>query len=322
MMVARKSNMTREERLDGTLSVSDAIRLMTRNEFEEAKAHVLPVLRARHDPPPRIMNPGSGDRSRWYRNVKDLLARTPGGVIVRGYKLFVFPLDPLVWASVSFKAQFHVVVGHVGPSGKQIYTCANSAHCEGDSKTPFVFVPSSRAHTEVSDVDLLENKYVTGCIVGGNATFTDALVLDKSIRGRRYSVISTCPESCVAKRNVKVRTLPYFSEWFKLRGVKGDMHNLAEQFGMPSCNVGDEGKFDEENLDTLCERVQSNPEALINGLVGVRMELDARCDLFTGATTLDEVRQNFFLYYDESNSRVKEILEVRLSTCQSHQKLK
>jgi len=303
-------------------SVSDAVRLMTREEFGVLKAIVLPLLRAKGDPPPRMLQPGKGDRASWFRNVRELLARTPSGTLVRGYKLFVFPLNPNVWRVIAWKAQFHVVVARAGESGKLLYECPNKGHPGKEEELPFVFVPSSRAHAEVSDADLIENKFIMGSVVGGNSTFTDALIMDKRLRGRRFSVIATCPEACVAKRNVKVRTLPYFTEWFRLRSVKGDLHNLAEQFGMPCCNVGDEADFDDEDLNQLWERVQSNEEALINGMQGIKMELEARRDLFTGETTLDAVRLAFFAYYDEAKIRVDEIMDQRLKACQSSQKLK
>ena len=307
---------------DGFVAVSDAVRLMTREEFDALKAIVLPLLRAKGDPAPRILQPGRGDRASWFRNVRELLARTPGGTLVRGYKLFVFRLDPHVFRSIAWKAQFHVVVARAGESGKLLYECANKGHPGNEEELPFVFVPSSRAHAEVSDTDLIENKFIMGSVVGGNSTFTDALVMDKRLRGRRFSVIATCPEACVAKHNVKVRTLPYFTEWFRLRDVKGDLHNLAEQFGMPCCNVGDEANFDEEDLNQLWERVQSNEESLISGVYAIKMELEARRDLFTGATTLDAVRLAFFDYYDEAKIKVDEIIDQRLKACQSSQKLK
>lgn len=317
-----RAKMVRTAPVDGMVAVSDAVRLMTREEFDALKAFVLPLLRAKGDPSPRILQPGKGDRNSWFRNVRELLARTAGGTLVRGYKLYVYPLDPRMWRSVAWKAQFHVVVARAGESGKLLYECANKGHPGKEEQVPFIFVPSSRAHAEVSDADLIENKFIMGSVVGGNSAFTDALVMDKKLRGRRFSVIATCPEACVAKRNVKVRTLPYFTEWFRLRGVKGDLHNLAEQFGMPCCNVGDEATFDDDDLNQLWERVQSNEEALINGVQGIKMELEARRDLFTGATSLDRVRLAFFAYYDEAKIKVDEIMAQRLNACQCSQKLK
>ena len=320
-MPQTRAKMVRSVLPDKMIEVSDAVVLMTREHFAVLKAQVLPTLRARGDPPPRIVDPGTGERTRWFSNVKELLASTPGGTLVRGYKLFTFPLNQRVWHRTAWKAQFHVVVAHEGESGKLLYTCANSAHHSLEAQTPFIFVPSSRAHPEVSDADMLENKFIMGAVVGGNPAFTDALVLDKRLRGRRYSVIATCPEECVAKRNVMVRLTTYFREWFKKRQVQGDMHNLAEQMGMPVCNVGECQNFADEDVAELIERVQSNDQALVNGTEGLKMELNAVHDIFTRQASIDEVRLAFFGYYDETKEKVDEVLRQRLSACQRSQKL-
>ena len=308
--------------VDGVITVSDSARLMKREEFDALKTFVLPLLRAKGDPPPRIVEPGKGVGTSYFGNVRELLERTPGGTLVRGYKLFMYQLDPRMWRSLAWKAQFHVVVARAGESGKLLYECANKGRPGKEEYLPFIFVPSSRAHAEVSDEDMIANKFIMGGVVGGNSVFTDALVMDKKLRGRRFSVIATCPEACLAKRNIQVRTLPYFTEWFRLRNVEGDLQNLAEQFGMPCCNVGEEDAFDGENLNQLWERVQSNTEALINGMEGIKMELEARRDLFTGTTSLERVRLAFFAYYDQAKIKVDEIITERLKACQCSQKLK
>ena len=221
------------------------------------------------------------------------------------------------------KATFHMVLAQPSapdPS-REVYECACAAFLPSDDPRPFVFVPSSRAHPEVSDADMLENKFIMGAVVGGNPAFTDALVLDKRLRGRRYSVIATCPEECVAKRNVMVRLTTYFREWFKKRQVQGDMHNLAEQMGMPVCNVGECEHFADEDVAELIERVQSNDQALVNGTEGLKMELSAVHDIFTRQATIDEVRLAFFGYYDETKEKVDEVLRQRLCVCQRSQKL-
>ena len=320
-MPQARAKMVRNVQPEKTFEVSDAVELMTREQFDALKADILPALRARGDPPPRILEPGKGERTRWFANIKELLASTPGGTLVRGYKLFIFPLNLRVWHQYPWKAQFHVVVARKSESGKLIYTCPNSSHHSSAAETPFIFVPSSRAHTEVSDADMLENKFIFGAVVGGNPAYTDAFVLDKRLRGRRFSVIATCPEECVAKRNVAVWLLPYFREWFKTRKVQGDMHNLAEQMGMPCGNVGVNDDFRGEDITQLMERVQNNEESLVNGTEGLKMELNAVHDLFTRQATIDEVRLAFFGYYDETKAKVDEIIRQRLCACQRLQKL-
>ena len=320
-MQQRRAKIVRHVAPESIIEMNDVVKLMTREQFEVLKAQVLPTLRARGDPPPRVMEPGKGDHTRWFSNLKHLLECTPGGVLVRGYKLFVFPLDARVWCNVAWRAHFHLVVARESESGKFLYECPNSGHNSLEAQTPFIFVPSSRAHLDVSDEDILANKFVMGEVVGGNPEFTDVLVMDRRLRGRRASVIATCPEECVAKRNVVVRLLPYFREWFKKRDVKDTLLNLGERMGMPCCNVGEDEHFLEEKLDELMERMQSNGEALVNGAEGIKMEFDASCDIFTRKATIDEVKLAFFEYYDKTKIKVDEVSRHRLDACLRSQRL-
>ena len=184
---------------DGFVAVSDAVRLMTREEFDALKAIVLPLLRAKGDPAPRILQPGRGDRASWFRNVRELLARTPGGTLVRGYKLFVFRLDPHVFRSIAWKAQFHVVVARAGESGKLLYECANKGHPGNEEELPFVFVPSSRAHSELTDEQLLSGDWHLGSVVGGDAFFEMRFVAHEKLQGRAQSVVDSNPDALKAK---------------------------------------------------------------------------------------------------------------------------
>ena len=286
-------------------------RLMTQCEFSLVKKYLLPEIRSKGDPPPRIVRPGDGDRKNLFANVRALLEKTPGGRIVRGYKMFVVPLDLSVWKCPAWKAQFHIVVRRPSPSGQGVYECANIGHSDADWNAPFIFVPSSRAHRELSDADLLADKYVPGYVVGGNTVFADAICIDQSVRGRRYSVVATCPEMCVAQRNVVVRLLPRYSEWFRLRDVKGDLQNLAEQMGMPAFNVGE--PVDIDDMELLYNQVTLNTGSLISGIEGIKMEMEARRKLMCGETTFAQVRLDFFDYYDRSHKQVCDLMDQQLA---------
>jgi hypothetical protein len=286
-------------------------RLMTQCEFETIKRYMLPEIRSKGDPPPRVVRPGDGDRKTWFANVRALLEKTPGGRIVRGYKMFVVPLDLSVWKCPAWKAQFHIVVRRPSPSGRGVYECANIGHSDADCSSSFIFVPSSRAHPEISDADLLGDKFVAGYVVGGNTLFADAICIDQRVRGRRYSVVATCPEMCVAQRNVLVRLLPRYSEWFRLREVKGDLQNLAEQMGMPTFNVGE--PVDNEDLESLFNQVTQNTGSLISGIEGIKMEMEARRKLMCGETTFAQVRLDFFDYYDRAHKQVSERIDEQLA---------
>lgn len=295
-------------------------RLMTPSEFKSLKKYVLPELRAKNDPAPRVVKPGKGSRSQWFSNVRELLEKTPNGKPVRGYKLFVVPLDVSMWKCPAWKAQFHMVV-HRPSDGNEngIYECANLGHLDAEIDTPFIFVPSSRAHPDLTDADLLADKYLPGCVVGGNPMFADAICIDQRVRGRRYSGIATCPEMCVLQRNVLVRLLPHYSEWWKVRGIQGDIQNLAEQMGMPTFNVGEPAN--EHDLDVLYNQVTLNTGSLICGLEGIKMEMEARRALMSGETMFEQVREEFFAYFDRAHGRVCDVIEERLTTQYDAQRL-
>ena len=100
-------------------------RLMTPSEFTALKKYVLPELRAKGDPPPRVVVPGKGDRTRWFSNLRELLEKTPHGTPVRGYKLFVVPLNESVWQHPAWKAQFHMVIHRPSDTNvRGVYECA------------------------------------------------------------------------------------------------------------------------------------------------------------------------------------------------------
>lgn len=323
--MAARAKLVRNTLTEQTNDVKNKVdRLMTPSEFKLLKRYLLPDLRAKDDPPPRVVEPGKGDRTQWFTNVRELLEKTPNGKPVRGYKLFVVPLDVSVWQCPAWKAQFHMVIHRPSDTNARgVYECANVGHTDEESSTPFVFVPSSRAHPDISDAELLADKYLPGCVVGGNTVFADAICIDQRVRGRRYSGIATCPEMCVLQRNVVVRLLPHYTEWYKLRAIhvarKDDMQNLAEQMGMPTFNVGE--PVDEHDLDMLYEQVTLNTESLICGLEGIKMEMEARRALMSGETMFERVRDDFFAYFDRSHQKVCDVIEERLATQYDSQRL-
>lgn len=291
--------------------------LMTPAQFTTVRKLLMRELRAKDDPPPRMLNHGTGDTNTRYDNVTALLERTPGGEIVRGYKMYVVPLDPAHWGVPNaWTAIFHMVVSHKTESGKLIYECATAAHVPSAQHTTYVFIPSSRAHADISDADFLANLYWAGCVVGGNPSYAESVCVNQQVRGRRYSSIAQSPEECVARRDVTVIMLPHFAEWFRMRGVAGEPQILAEQMGMPTYNAGEHPDADRDNIDVICHAVQTTADSLINGMVGVQLEQDARRELYKGTTTFERVRLQFLEYYDDAHRRIGEIQEARYAARQ------
>ena len=117
-------------------------------------------------------------------------------------------------------------------------------------------------------------------------------------RGRQYSVIATTPEDLVAKRNVFVHFLPHYKAWYRQRNHAEGMEILAEMMGFPIYNKGDE--IDEEDMIAAYNAMAENPEAYVNGLVGLKLQLTSQQQLMRGQVTVEQVRQTFFAHYDSS----------------------
>ena len=108
-MPQARAKMVRNVQPDKMFEVSDAVELMTREQFDALKADILPALRARGDPPPRS-RARQGRAHAVVPQYKRAAREHAGGTLVRGYKLFIFPLNLRVWHQYPWKAQFHVVV--------------------------------------------------------------------------------------------------------------------------------------------------------------------------------------------------------------------
>ena len=201
--------------------------------FSAHRKRILPTLRAKDDPHPRLLQHGTGSPQTPFDNVRTALLADPTLRPVRGYRLMRCPYNEgLLW-----RAQFRVVVSRpvVLDSGKTVdtYEDVTRAFDEeirmGDNR--FVFVPSSRAHREQSDADLTAGLFHFGCVVGGESVVADALVTHYTLHGRRKGIIALTPETCVARRRMLVSLYPHFVEWQLQHAPDEDVDGLAEDMG-------------------------------------------------------------------------------------------
>jgi len=265
---------------------------MSTTTYGKLKAKMLPQLRARGDPPPRIMRAGTGDPAEWDVDIRALL-QAPGATLVRGFKLYHLPVDLKHWGEPAWFATTHPVVANTTESGNLVYTDPTANEDE-----PYLFVPSSRAHTDLTDEQLISGEWISGSVVGGHPRFCEAFVLHEQVRGRQRSVIAATPEALVAKRNVFVRFHPHYRAWYRERGHTEGMEVLAEMMGFPIYNQGDE--VDEEDTIAAYNTMAENPEAYVNGLVGFKLGLTSQQQLMRGEVTVEQVKQVFFAHYDSS----------------------
>jgi len=186
------------------------------------------ILQAPGDAVPIQIVPGDGDPTKNFENCRSYIEKQPKtckATLVRGFKLseqdWPGSGDGLATAPAFFvKATFHCVVRVTkmnSNTGKEFdsHVCVTSSAL--DVKTgrfddcPFIFVPSSRAHAELTDAQLLSSRWSCGIVVIGD---TDAQSKALSDEFQRMSTVlaenvglSKIEPSPIASRESVVRTL-------------------------------------------------------------------------------------------------------------------
>ncbi len=278
--------------------------LLTPERFGLCKERLLPALRERGDPPPRQMCPGTKPRGAWLANLARLL-QTSGGTLVRGFCLYELPhSNPERTRASAWRCCFHAVVETFTPNSCSIYVDPSEARRECDDGLPYIFVPSARAHAELTDDQLLSGEWLVGSVLLGKPRLCKSLVAAAQTRGRQHSVVGLSAETLVSKRRVTVSLLPHFGTWARLRGVEEDPETLGELMGMPALAVGT--KTDEADAIAAYQSVADNPESYVNGLEGLQLELACREELFAGTLTFEDVRERFFAYFDDAYETMRQ----------------
>ena len=217
----------------------------------------------------------------------------------------------------AWKASFHVVVAHPPAKGttKWIYEDPNQPPDEDDIGVPYIFVPSSRGHAELTDEQVLSNKWVMGYVVGGNARFCERVVLDQRLRGRRRSVLGTSPEQVVSKRAQKCYLMPGFERWHRARDIEDPIDCVAESMGFPVVDI--DSCLDIDDLKALKSAMANNTDALVDGLETLTMQLDMARAHSRGELTDAKMQQQFFDHYDAQLRRIEvrqsEIMDKQLA---------
>lgn len=285
------------------------VNLMSTKAFNKRKGALLPRLRARGDPPPRRMRAGDMERNAWHANLRQLLQST-GGTVVRGFKLYKLRVDPESWNCMVWLATAHVVIATVLPSGTTVYTDPNA---QVDGTDEYIFVPSSRAHSELTDEQLLSGDWHLGSVVGGDAFFEMRFVAHEKLQGRAQSVVDSNPDALKAKPRMIVRLPPHFAEWFRVNERDGAVENLAELMGAPVFPSSDSNQAQTETADEieLYANATRSGEACVDGLRGIKLELHCRGQLLRGEMSIAEARRCFFSYFDTTYEKVNQVQSKR-----------
>jgi len=282
--------------------------LMTKAEFAKLKPALMRTLRRAGDPPPRTLEHGKAEVTsdrQFLQNLRELLARNAdrGSVLVRGYKLLHIPLMTDRWGfwggDSAWKASFHMVAAHPpaeAGSDKWIYEDASMPAAAEDAGLSYIFVPSSRAHPELTDEQALSNKWVLGYVIGGNAHFCELVIADQKLRGRRRSVLGLTPEEVVSKRAQKTYLMPAFESWHRLREIEEPIECVAEQLGFPVVDVDE--TLDLQNLKAIKFGMENNQEAAVDGYETLDLQVRTCAALRDGEMTHVQIRETLFKHYD------------------------
>lgn len=284
--------------------------IMSTKTFNKGKATLLPQLRERTDPPPRRMCVGSGNPEEHFANLRTEMSLN-GGTPVRGFKLFKLVVEKAYASEPVWQAFFHVVVARVTLSGTTVYVDPNN-HDEDNSE--YIFVPSARAHRDLTDEQILSGDWHTGSVVGGHPRFCARYVAHERLHGRARSVISRQPETLVAKPRVIVRLPPHFAEWHRISDVGIECETLAEMMGATVFPY-DAAPTENAEIDAISALafVNKNTEACVDPVRGLQLELKCTEQLLNGDLTVAEARRLFFTHFDTTHVAVRDVQTQRFA---------
>lgn len=295
-------------------------RVMSVENYKANKRLIAATLRNKGDPPPRIMAHGLGCIRSLFLTVDALLKERPGARLVRGYKLHTVPLSKQRGlGGDAVKATFHVVLAKPSAAdpSREVYECACAAYYPPDQELPFVFVPSSRAHPQISDEELLGNRWIPGCVVFGNLVWADQTCAMMRVVGRRSGVIGTTPEACVAKRNWRVRLFPFFEDWYidrkPQRYPSDDLQTFAEFFGFPIYEVDENEQWRSLAYGAMQQGVKNNDVAIVPGEDTLKFCALLSVKVHVGKIADDEARERFYAHYDACLDKVVAAHEDKLT---------
>lgn len=313
-------------------------RIMTPVEYKATGRQLCSTLRSPHDPAPRLVAHGSGPWNTPCTNVRELLKRhaAEGATLVRGYRLLTVPItkeeqeQPETPRTRVWKAVFHAVVAHPPKnptaSDKWIYECATAPEDIADRKHDFLFVPSSRAHCELTDEQLLTGDWLLGIVIGGDKLFCDVVAADNATRGRERSMVCVVPENCIAKRKLVFGYFPHFSQWFRQEPRHMSPESMAELMGFPCVDAAEKvanpsmDYFDDEHLQASIDR---NTSALVDGgQASLRLEYESQQALLQGRQSFEHTRAKWLNHYDELFETIEKVTEQRYQAALAQRNLR
>ena len=179
-------------------------------------------LRAKGDPPPRMVKAGDGPPLQVCSNVRRAISGTTSG-IVRGYKIVVaesidkFHED----RRIVFKALPHIVILNADGG----YHCVTQ---DASGESEFLFLPSSRMSATLSDHELLSGNYMLSSVVGGHMPQLTEQICES------FHFVFDSPEKAKPERNVDALLPNDLLEWLNHNRPDYNVSEVARAIGLPS----------------------------------------------------------------------------------------
>lgn len=184
-------------------------RPMAPPEFTRHKNEIMKLLRKKGDAAPVCnVKPGILGEQDALLSVRTFLDQSENAdcSLVRGFRMFVF-IDTN--ERFSYAARSDVAVRL--PNGSIVSFTANK---RGAKDAPFIFVPSSRMHVELSDESLLSGFYHLSTVVGGAKQVVNAIsMVQKQLSLFERRLFCTNPDHSMAVPSAHVRYYPFFAEF-------------------------------------------------------------------------------------------------------------
>lgn len=232
---------------------------MTVAQYNANKHDIRKHLCNRGDAKAALVRPGNWPPDLAPRAIGERLKQlnddgNAGYSIVRGYRL-VSMTTANSRMRTTYNAQSHIVIR--SPNGDYESLTRNTTKSNPDA--PYVFVPSSRMHTDMDDEELLSGYWLLCTVVGGPPEITGTLIRlrDNMCDFERRRLCSS-PEDSRARRSLAIRQFPGYAKWARLvsKLPESVYVDSAIAFGMPSRDLTDEEMdmvFAGENIRTMME---------------------------------------------------------------------
>lgn len=216
-------------------------RPMTKTEFKKVGKTLVRQLCCKTDSPP-VCNVLPGEHTK--QESPSLLRQklrdgSDSFKLIRGYKIVMIMPDDALFTYCGLPM---LVLKNTG-TGK-IVCLTKDDRFQHD---PFIFVPSSRMHPDITDDELLSGRFDFSGILGGSE-----VVIDCIVRSKRHQSIferttyATSPESAKAVPKAYIMFYPGFRTFVDVNREHFDsISDLAVSFGMPYRVLSEEDDPDE-----------------------------------------------------------------------------